>query len=82
MISLVFLLMKLCRYPVPDMLLLAQIVILCPLFIFCIYMRKWETHDLVPIRPMEGEELPCNETGIKQNKHTAHLASPGSGPQP
>lgn len=74
--------MKLCRGPVPEMLLVAQIVVLCPLFIFCFFMRKWETHDLVPIRPMEGEELPCNESGIKQNKHTAHLASPGSGPQP
>ena len=38
-----------------------QIVILAPLFVFCWYMRKWETQDLVPIRPMEGEELPCNE---------------------
>ena len=39
----------------------AQIVILAPLFVFCFYMRKWETQDLVPIRPMEGEELPCNQ---------------------
>ncbi len=38
----------------------AQIVILAPLFVFCWYMRKWETQDLVPIRPMEGEELPAN----------------------
>ena len=39
----------------------AQIVILAPLFVFCYFMRKWETQDLVPIRPMEGEELPCNQ---------------------
>ena len=38
----------------------AQIVILAPLFVFCWYMRQWETQDLVPIRPMEGEELPAN----------------------
>ena len=27
-------------------------------------MRKWETQDLVPIRPMEGEELPCNQVRL------------------
>ena len=30
-----------------------------PLFIFAGYMYKWEREDLVPIRPNEGEELPC-----------------------
>ena len=43
---------------------MAQIVILAPLFIFCYFMRKWETQDLVPIRPMEGEELPCNQVRL------------------
>lgn len=54
----------------------AQIVVLMPLFIFCYFMRKWETQDLVPIRPMEGEELPCNEVGIKQSKHPHPSQSP------
>ncbi len=26
-------------------------------------MYKWERQELVPIRPMEGEELPCNVSG-------------------
>jgi hypothetical protein len=47
--------------PSPAGINVAQIVILAPLFVFCVYMRKWETQDLVPIRPMEGEELPCNQ---------------------
>ena len=54
-----------------------QIVVLMPLFVFCFFMRTWETQDLVPIRPMEGEELPCNEVGIKQAKHPRAGASPG-----
>ena len=40
-----------------------QIVVLLPLFTFCWYMYKWERQELVPIRPMEGEELPCNLSG-------------------
>ncbi|KAL3151740.1 hypothetical protein ABBQ38_012718 [Trebouxia sp. C0009 RCD-2024] len=40
-----------------------QIVVLLPLFAFCWYMYKWERQELVPIRPMEGEELPCNLSG-------------------
>ncbi|PSC74625.1 Large neutral amino acids transporter small subunit 4 [Micractinium conductrix] len=34
-----------------------QAVVLLPLFIFAYYMYRWENADLVPIRPMEGEEL-------------------------
>ncbi|KAA6416796.1 MAG: hypothetical protein FRX49_13246 [Trebouxia sp. A1-2] len=40
-----------------------QIVVLLPLFLFCWFMYKWERQELVPIRPMEGEELPCNVSG-------------------
>ena len=43
--------------------LCAQIIVLLPLFLFCWYMYKWERQELVPIRPMEGEELPCNVSG-------------------
>jgi len=47
---------------------IAQVVILLPLSIFCYYMYKWEREDLVPIRPLEGEELPCDMIGIRERK--------------
>ena len=37
---------------------LLQAAVLLPLFAFCWAMRRWETTDLVPIRPAEGEALP------------------------
>jgi hypothetical protein len=36
----------------------AQVVVLLPLFVFVYYMYRWEREDLVPVRPLEGEELP------------------------
>ena len=31
-------------------LLVLQVIVLLPLFVFCWYMYKWEREDLVPIR--------------------------------
>ena len=42
---------------------LLQAGLLLPLFWFCWAMRSWETADLVPIRPAEGETLPVNLLG-------------------
>eukprot|EP00208_Stichococcus_sp_RCC1054_P002385 CAMPEP_0206140458 /NCGR_PEP_ID=MMETSP1473-20131121/9531_1 /ASSEMBLY_ACC=CAM_ASM_001109 /TAXON_ID=1461547 /ORGANISM="Stichococcus sp, Strain RCC1054" /LENGTH=615 /DNA_ID=CAMNT_0053534611 /DNA_START=553 /DNA_END=2400 /DNA_ORIENTATION=+ len=39
---------------------ISQIIILMPVFIFCWMMHKWSSENLVPIRPMEGEQLPDN----------------------
>ena len=50
-------------FPFTLYLLWLQIVVLLPLFTFCWFMYKWERQELVPIRPMEGEELPCNLSG-------------------
>ena len=52
----------------------AQIVILAPLFVFCWYMRQWETQDLVPIRPMEGEELPANMVRAGPSQRSSSLS--------
>lgn len=35
----------------------SQAIVLLPLFFFAYFMYRWENSDLVPIRPMEGEEL-------------------------
>lgn len=53
----------------------AQVIVLLPLFIFCYFMGKWEREDLVPIRPLEGEELPCDMMGARTRKHlpSVHL---------
>ena len=62
-----------------------QIVVLVPLFLFCWFMYRWERQELVPIRPLEGEELPCNMTGprmvrqadfVTSLKHTLPLEAP------
>ena len=62
-----------------------QIVVLLPLFLFCYAMYKWERQDLVPIRPMEGEELPLDITGPRTErqlkfvdtlKHTINIEAP------
>jgi MFS family permease len=46
----------------------AQIGVLLPLFFFCYKMYKWERQDLVPIRPLEGEELPVDVVGPRKRK--------------
>ena len=46
---------------------------LLPLFIFCIFMYKWERDDLIPIRPNEGEELPCNLVGARAMREAKFL---------
>lgn len=51
----------------------AQVVVLVPLFIFCFYMWRWEREDLVPIRPLEGEELPCDMVGPRTRKEFPHI---------
>lgn len=45
-----------------------QVIILSPLMYFCYKMYGWERQDLVPIRPMEGEELPCDMLGNRERK--------------
>jgi hypothetical protein len=50
-----------------------QAVVLLPLFAFCWYMYRWERQDLVPIRPLEGEELPCDPVGQRTRKALPHL---------
>lgn len=52
---------------------LCQAAILLPLFFFCAAMRRWERDDLVPIRPMEGEELPCDMVGMHRKKELKNL---------
>ncbi|KAK9804317.1 hypothetical protein WJX72_006375 [[Myrmecia] bisecta] len=54
---------------------LLQALVLLPLFAFCWYMYKWEREDLVPIRPMEGEELPCNLVGPRQVRESKFVAT-------
>lgn len=60
---------------------IAQVIIILPLSIFCYYMYKWEREDLVPIRPLEGEELPCDMLGYREKKklpevHLPHIELP------
>lgn len=55
---------------------IAQVIILLPLSIFCYYMYKWEREDLVPIRPLEGEELPCDMIGVRKRKQLPHIELP------
>ena len=51
----------------------AQVVVLLPLSIFCYFMYKWEREDLVPIRPLEGEELPTDMMGARTQKQLPHI---------
>lgn len=55
---------------------IGQAVVLLPLFIFCYFMWRWEREDLVPIRPLEGEELPCDMVGQRQRKSLPHIELP------
>ena len=54
----------------------AQIVVLLPFYFFCWKMYRWEREDLVPIRPLEGEELPCDMAGPRTRKKLPHLNLP------
>ena len=45
-----------------------QVVVLTPLTWFCYKMYIWERQDLVAIRAMEGEELPCDMLGSRERK--------------
>ena len=53
-----------------------QVILLLPLFVFCFYMWRWEREDLVPIRPLEGEELPCDMVGARTRKSLPHVHLP------
>lgn len=55
---------------------LAQACCLLPLMWFCVAMYRWEREDLVPIRPMEGEELPCDMLGPQSRKKIKDLHLP------
>ena len=46
-----------------------------PFFAFCYQMYKWERADLVPIRPNEGEELPCSMVGPRTLREANFLSS-------
>ncbi|KAL4517173.1 hypothetical protein Ndes2437B_g06781 [Nannochloris sp. 'desiccata'] len=52
---------------------IVQVLVLLPLFVFCYYMGKWEREDLVPIRPLEGEELPLDMMGTRERKALPQL---------
>ena len=41
---------------------IAQAIVLLPLFVFAIFMYRCENADLVPIRPLEGDELKYGST--------------------
>lgn len=55
---------------------IGQVIVLLPLFLFCYFMGKWEREDLVPIRPLEGEELPCDVVGARTRKALPHMHLP------
>ena len=55
---------------------IGQVVVLLPLIVFCYFMYKWEREDLVPIRPLEGEELPCDMMGARTKKSLPHVHLP------
>lgn len=55
---------------------IGQVIVLLPLFLFCYFMGKWEREDLVPIRPLEGEELPCDMVGARTRKQLPHMHLP------
>ncbi len=38
-------------------------------------MYRWERQELVPIRPSEGEELPCNMVGPRLKREGRFLDS-------
>lgn len=42
-------------------------------------MYRWEREDLVPIRPLEGEELPCDMLGHQERKKLKDLHLPNLG---
>lgn len=63
------------RPPAPG----AQAACLVPLAWFCWAMYKWEREDLVPIRPLEGEELPCDMLGHQERKKLKDLHLPHLG---
>ena len=50
-----------------------QAAVLLPLFVFAYYMYRWEREDLVPIRPNEGEELPCTMVGSRAAREAKFL---------
>ncbi|KAK9819041.1 hypothetical protein WJX74_009705, partial [Apatococcus lobatus] len=52
---------------------LIQVGLLLPQFIFCWFMYHWERQELVPIRPSEGEELPCNMVGPRMKREGRFL---------
>lgn len=54
---------------------LIQLAVQIPLFVFCAYMYKWEREDLIPIRPNEGEELPCSILGPRTVREARFLKS-------
>uniref|UniRef100_A0A1D1ZZN3 Uncharacterized protein n=1 Tax=Auxenochlorella protothecoides TaxID=3075 RepID=A0A1D1ZZN3_AUXPR len=58
---------------------LGQAACLIPLSWFCVAMYRWEREDLVPIRPLEGEELPCDMLGHQERKKLKDLHLPNLG---
>ncbi len=50
-----------------------QAAVLLPFFLFCYCMYKWEHTELVPIRPHEGEELPCTIVGPRMLREANFL---------
>lgn len=50
-------------------------MILTPFFLFTWMMYRWERQDLVPIRPLIGEELPTTMVGPRMLREANFLSS-------
>lgn len=52
-----------------------QAIVLTPFFLFTWMMYRWERQDLVPIRPLVGEELPTTMVGPRTLREAKFLKS-------
>lgn len=52
-----------------------QALILMPFFLFTWTMYRWERKDLVPIRPLVGEELPTTMIGPRTLREAKFISS-------
>ena len=57
------------------MMLNLQAIVLTPFFLFTWMMYRWERQDLVPIRPLVGEELPTTMVGPRTLREAKFLES-------
>lgn len=50
-------------------------MVLTPFFLFTWMMYRWERQDLVPIRPLVGEELPTTMVGPRTLREASFLST-------